>query len=122
MSPRVVLLETGYKLVELVQSPQVSAQQRSKIYGDVIHRITSGLIRVYKRERARAELEVNSPNRNGRSYRKQIVDLSQSRSWGTGYQLRPTYTSTLFVIPDRENNSVRERDIKNTISWEKDKN
>ena len=68
------------------------------------------------------ELEVNTLLGNGHSYKGQMVDLGQSRSWGTGYQLRPTYTSTLLVIPYRENNSMRERDIKNTITWEKDKN
>ena len=48
VSPHVVLLETWYKLVELVQGPRVRVQQRLKIYGDIVYRITSGLIRVYK--------------------------------------------------------------------------
>jgi hypothetical protein len=48
MSPRVMLLETGYKLVELVRDPRVRAQQGSKIYGDVVHLTTSGLIRAFK--------------------------------------------------------------------------
>jgi hypothetical protein len=48
MSPRIMLLETRYKLVELVGGPRVRAQQRSKIYGDVVHLITSSLIRVFK--------------------------------------------------------------------------
>ena len=36
MSPRIMLLETGYKLVELMGVPRVRAQQGSKIYGDVV--------------------------------------------------------------------------------------
>ena len=48
MSPRVMLLETGYELVELMRSPRVGAQQRSKIYGDVVHLTTSSLIRAFK--------------------------------------------------------------------------
>jgi hypothetical protein len=48
VSPRIMLLETGYKLVELVRGPRVGAQQRSKIYGDVVHLTTSSLIRAYK--------------------------------------------------------------------------
>jgi hypothetical protein len=67
------------------------------------------------------ESEVNNPLGNGHSYKGQIVDLGQSRSWGTDYQLRPTYTSTLFVILNRENNSVRGRNVKDTIMWEQDK-
>jgi hypothetical protein len=50
------------------------------------------------------------------STEEQIVDLGQSRSWGTDYQLRPTYTSMLLVTPNRENNSVRGRTVKDTIT------
>jgi hypothetical protein len=48
MSPRIMLLETRYELVELMRGPRVRAQQRSKIYGDVIHLTTSSLIRAFK--------------------------------------------------------------------------
>jgi hypothetical protein len=43
-----MLLETGYKLMELVRDPQVRAQQGSKIYGDVVHLTMSSLIRAFK--------------------------------------------------------------------------
>jgi hypothetical protein len=55
VSPRIMFLETGYELVEFMRCPQVRAQQRSEIYGDVVHRTTSGLIRAYKMGRAREE-------------------------------------------------------------------
>jgi hypothetical protein len=48
MSPRIMFLETGYKLVELVRGPRVGAQQGSKIYGDVVHLTMSSLIRAFK--------------------------------------------------------------------------
>ena len=112
VSPRVVFLETGYKLVELMQCPRVRAQQRSKIYGDVVHRITSGLIRAYKMERAREELEVTILIRNGHSYRRTDSRFESKPKLGYRLPARPTYTSMLFVIPYRKNNSVRERDQK----------
>ena len=70
VSPRVMFLETGRELVELMRCPRVRAQQRSEIYGDVVHRTTSGLIRAYKMGRAREGLEVTILTRNGHSYRR----------------------------------------------------
>jgi hypothetical protein len=62
------------------------------------------------------EVRSEQPFGNGHSYKSQIVDLGQSRSWGTDYQLRSTYTSTLLVILNRENNSVGGRNVKDTIT------
>ena len=44
VSPRIMLLETGYELVELVRGSRVGAQQRSKIYGDVVHLTRQALL------------------------------------------------------------------------------